>query len=42
MKLDLELMTVVGTYGFNSKWEFINHLVNKVDGTSLIVLLVDF
>ena len=42
MKLGLELMTVVSTYGFNSEREFINHVVNKVNRTGLIVLLVDF
>jgi len=42
MKLGLELMPVVGTYSFNSKREFIYHVVNEINRAGLIVLLVDF
>lgn len=42
MKFGLELMSVVGTYGFNSEWEFIYHVVNKINRAGLIVLLVEF
>lgn len=42
MKLGLELMPVVGAYGFNSEGKFFNHVVNKINRTGLIVLLVDF
>ena len=42
MKLGLELMPVISTYGFNSERKFINYVVNKINRTGLIVLLIDF
>ena len=42
MKLGLELMPVIGKYGFNSEREFLNDIFNEVNRARLIVLLVDF
>lgn len=42
MKLSLEFMSIVCTYGSNLEWEFIDHVVNKINTAGLIVLLVDF
>ena len=42
LELGLELMPVVGTDGLNSEEEFLYNVVNKINRTGLIVLLIDF
>ncbi len=42
LKLDLGLMTVVGTNGLNSEWEFLDYVVYKIYGADFIVMLIDF
>ena len=42
LKLGLELMSVIGTDGFNSEGEFFNYVVNKINGAGLIVIFIDF
>ena len=41
MEFGLELMTVIGADQLYTKREFLNHVIDEVDGTDLIVFLID-
>ena len=42
MKLRLEFMAIVCTDGFNPEREFIDNIVNEINGTGLRVSVIDF
>ena len=42
LKLGLKLTAVIGAYGLNPKMKFIDDVVNKINRSGLIVLLIDF
>lgn len=42
MKSGLEFMKIISLDGVDAKRKFVNDIVNKVNGISLIMLLIDF